>query len=240
MRLEMDIGNTRIKWRLVEGEITHPSCAQTVDELRLPFEPVKEVWISSVADKAVNDQVNDLMRERYDVVPQYARVDVNSSSILCAYEHPERLGVDRWLALLAARDQCEGALIVVDVGSAVTIDLMMENQHCGGFIMPGYSMLQTTLLGQTARIKFEGLSTSVSPTGGRDTASCVSAGADLMFEGLAQSILSLKDRFDQSAQIVLTGGDAHRLESMLGPKDHPVLIADLVLEGLKLNERGLV
>jgi len=240
MRLEMDIGNTRVKWRLVTKEHKNPSIAQALNELDLPRLPIEHVWISSVASDEINEQVNDWINTLYSVDPVFARVDVVSSSMRCAYHQPEQLGVDRWLAMLASRHQFDGPLMVVDAGSAITIDLVDGDEHRGGFITPGFTMLQTSLLGQTAKIRFEGAYEIDEPLGGADTAGCVWSGAQLMFEGLAQSLLSLRDRFDPSALIVLTGGDAQRVLGSLSGIADVVYQSDLVLDGLQLNQQGVI
>jgi len=92
------------------------------------------------------------------------------------------------------------------------------------------------LLGQTANIRFEQEAKAL-PLGGVDTASCVASGADLVFAGLAHSILTLKAEFNEQARVLLTGGDASKLFEYLKSEQGVECIPSLVLDGLKLAER---
>lgn len=237
MRLELDIGNSRVKWRLVSDRVEREGVTRLVDP-QWPEALVDAIWISSVAASEVNARLSVELEQRYGCTPEFARVSHQCAGVRCGYVDVSRLGVDRWLVLLAAFHRDQGVpAIVVDAGSAVTIDLLAASgQHAGGFITPGYRMLQSTLLGQTANIRFE-QEAEPKPFGGVDTAGCVSSGAELVFAGLAQAILTLRADFNEQASILLTGGDAAKLFNYLKSEQGVECLPGLVLDGLSLAKR---
>ena len=93
----------------------------------------------------------------------------------------ESLGVDRWLALLAAhRHAPTEPLMVLDCGSAITLDLLVVGgRHLGGYIVPGLALMRSSLLSETAGVAVEALS-SVTSCPGRDTSTAVGHGLPLM------------------------------------------------------------
>ena len=237
MRLELDIGNSRVKWRLVSERVESEGVTKLIDP-QWPEASVDTLWVSSVAASEVNERLSAELKQRYGCAPEFARVSQERAGVCCGYDDVSRLGVDRWLVLLAAFHRAKGMpAIVVDAGSAVTIDLLAASgQHTGGFITPGYRMLQSALLGQTANIRFE-QEAEAQPFGGVDTAGCVSSGAELVFAGLAHSILALRADFNEQASILLTGGDALKLFEYLKSEPRVECLPNLVLDGLILAER---
>lgn len=237
MRLELDIGNSRVKWRLVSDQGERQGVT-TLAERHWPDSSLDAIWVSSVASTEVNEALSVELEQRYGCYPEFAKVSGYCSGVHCGYHDVSRLGVDRWLVLLAAfhREPCAPA-IVVDAGSAVTIDLLAsDGQHVGGYITPGYRMLQSALLGQTANIRFE-QEAKAQPLGGLDTASCVASGAELVFAGLANSIRTLRSDFDPQARVLLTGGDAEKLVEYLKSEQRVECLPNLVLDGLSLVQR---
>jgi type III pantothenate kinase len=237
VRLELDVGNSRVKWRLVSDRVEREG-ATTLINAQWPEASLDTIWISSVAASSVNEALNVELEQRYGCTPEFAIVSQQCAGVRCGYDDVTRLGVDRWLVLLAAF-QCERGVpaIVVDAGSAVTIDLLASGgQHAGGFITPGYRMLQSSLLGQTANIRFE-QEAKAQPFGGLDTASCVASGAEFVFAGLASSILTLRAEFNLQARILLTGGDADKLFAYLKSEQKVECLPNLVLDGLTLAEK---
>ena len=103
-------------------------------------------------------------------------------------------------------------------------------------------MQQRTLLGQTARVRFDQVQGDPLQ-GGIDTASCVASGAELVMRGLASQLQELAKQLVQpgvSSTIVLTGGDANHLQRYLSDTDNVVLIPELVMDGLSLAKRERV
>jgi type III pantothenate kinase len=150
--------------------------------------------------------------------------------VVNAYRNPEKLGVDRWLALIAVHRRTRAPACIVDCGTAVTFDgLDPEGRHLGGLILPGLRMMQDALLGHTQI----GL---LSPVDGvellaRDTAGAVTSGALFACAGLLELVVGrIARECGRVPEVVLTGSDGAKLQAVLetGSGYEP----DLVLQGL--------
>lgn len=229
MILLLDCGNSRVKWAIAEltgefrlqGDLAYPGLAAALTELLAAWPQVSQAAVGSVSRQA-QPALTELA-QRLPVFEAYSEAE--GGGITNAYPKPETLGVDRWLALLAARQRHQGELVVLDAGSAMTLDwLDARGQHQGGWIVPGI----WPQANQWAR-QF-GLSNWPPPTGplrvGQDTASCLLTGVEaLLIAWLRQS----GEQF-AGARWLLTGGDGARLSSYCDwPTDYYPL---LVLEGL--------
>ena len=140
------------------------------------------------------------------------------------------MGVDRWLAMLAARKRCSGRVCVVDAGSALTIDFVdADGLHQGGYIIPGPLLMERALLLDTGLVRFaEDVDYGLAP--GRSTAEAVRHGIALSQAGALH--LALKQPPAEGANLLFCGGGAESLMALAGcgGELHP----DLVFEGLQL------
>ena len=146
MILEIDCGNTRIKWRLVSASLSVESSG-SLSWLELQAGaypkvftalPVSRVRIGSVASSENTNSLVSAMQALFQLQPEIARVASPCSGIECHYQDLTKLGVDRWLAVLAAAAEFPSAdLVVVDAGSPITVDFVSPGVHRGGFIGPG-------------------------------------------------------------------------------------------------------
>jgi len=235
VNLLLDIGNSRIKWArrsgpgapLEAGEaIAHEGDLPTALSA-LPNSGLRSVGISHVLGSAREEALTEAVFTRFGLRPWFARSVAEARGLRNAYREPERLGVDRWLAMLGAWQFAARAWVVADAGTALTVDLIdARGQHLGGLIAAGLMTAQGALLGATRfptrdfdRIGIAGL--------GRDTESCVR-------QGVLQSVLGAIDRAaalaPNDAACIITGGDAETLLPSLGARwsYRPLL----VLEGL--------
>lgn len=234
-RLQFDLGNSRVKWRLLAGgEILVRGAGTLADRAwrDAPVSPVA-VEVASVASEATEAQLAAAVREQWGLDPWFARPVGCTGDLVSSYAEPERLGVDRWLAMLAARARCRERLCVVDAGSALTIDLVAaDGRHEGGYIVPGDALMQRALRGDTDRVRFEGSGRAdLSP--GTSTAACVHNGIALAMCGALSLALEAAEASGPRPHLFLTGGDAHRIVSVW-PALPVQLVDDLVLEGLAL------
>src|SRR5208337_55868 len=108
-----------------------------------------------VAGGAIERQIGAVARRAGWSPPRWVRSDARAAGIRNAYHEPWRLGVDRWVALIGARDFFPGhALLIVSVGTAMTIDLLdARGRHRGGLITPGPRLMIDALLERTAGIR---------------------------------------------------------------------------------------
>src|SRR5262245_61120913 len=135
--LAIDIGNTRLKWALYASPqpgaamISHGAVfLETIDELaegdwkKLP--PPSSMLGCNVAGDAVKRRIEEQL-EMWDIEPRWVVPSAHAAGVDNGYEHPARLGADRWVALIGARSHVvsSGTLrpaLVVMVGTAVTVD----------------------------------------------------------------------------------------------------------------------
>lgn len=226
--LLIDAGNTRIKWRLLkagqsqsEGVLTG-KLTEVVPSAWRSVGTIEQVLVASVIEqpvlqKLLEGQFSDKVNWLHHPLP-------SSAGFKHCYARPERLGVDRWLAMLGARSRSQKDLLVVDAGTALTIDLLSaSNEHQGGYIVPGVQMAQNALFKNTAKVKpfaDEQQAQQVAP--GKDTSACVLAGIQRQRLSLVQSVLNDYPQY----QPFVCGGDGLWLAQQLNLHYYNNLVLD--------------
>lgn len=240
--LEIDAGNTFVKWRMRcqgQSQAVQRWLTQDVREGRvlLPEDwfGVQQVrWVSVAGDEVDGWLQAAFQALAVPVVRAVARGQ--QSGLKNAYQNPQQMGADRWLAMLAVWQQLQDAFCVIDVGSAVTVDLVdRQGQHLGGYILPGLRLLQQSLLGQTAGVRWQTAETDESLVPGDSTAACVENGCRYQMAALLQYV-EQDCRERNILHIWLTGGDASRVASWC---PQAMLQETLVLDGLQCLEQDL-
>jgi type III pantothenate kinase len=234
--LLIDIGNSRFKWASWDGQRLQPGGAQPHHGdpatlfygLALP--PAKAVWVSSVLEAAVNGSLAAKMATHFGYTPRFARTEAQRDGLQVAYADPKKLGVDRWLAMLALWSEGRQAFCVAGAGTALTFDAVDDGgMHLGGLIAPGLLTAQKAVLTSTSFAA--NVQTHYTAGLGRDTDAGVRQGALHACVGLIQRAAHL----GSGAQFI-TGGDASALLPHLGGgwEWRP----NLVMEGLLVLARG--
>lgn len=237
--LECDLGNTRCKWRTVcagdvlqRGSFTHQ---QPGDDL-LHLTGIQRIRISSVAKANILQQFIDHLAP-LNVDCGIASASARVGRVTCAYSNPSRLGVDRWLAILAAYNKISGAVLVLDAGSALTADLVdTAGLHLGGYILPGLRLMQQSLLSDTGSVRFDESRRFSGLNFGESTLDGVQAGIlSAQVGSILVAINEAERRIGSDFAILLTGGDAKLLGDHLPSalSERIVLVPELVLDGLK-------
>ncbi|MGQ9427497.1 type III pantothenate kinase [Gilvimarinus sp. F26214L] len=241
--LDLDMGNTRLKWRyrtpariLSEGAVGYAQSA--LEELPNPPRDLQRIRIATVVRGEALERLLQACRERWRIEPELARVQDRCAGLTQGYEDKSRLGVDRWLATLAAHEATRSACVVVSCGTAVTADLVTAGGvHLGGYIVPGLGLMRAALFDGTHAVKVEEVAAPTSLAPGTDTDAAVSRGLLLMLQGLVEkAVLELRDR-GELPLVVVTGGDAEKLLPFLsGPHRSTEVLCrpNLVLDGLPL------
>lgn len=241
MILDLDIGNTLTKWRLKNIEsntIMDRGAIWTRDRWEdsdnIPdFRDIKLMRVSNVAGKEVLIEVERIAR-RFRVPLHVARSTERFAGVRNAYKEPDRLGVDRWLGVLAGYNSF-GACFVVDCGSAITIDIVEEQGgHLGGYIAPGIRLMKESLKLGTRNVpvdpdeSHQGLMTP-----GGATNEAVSHGIYLAALGqITLAYQQIRQELQRDLPIILTGGDAFLVAGGLAM---PTLCwPDMVYAGLEL------
>jgi type III pantothenate kinase len=229
--LLLDIGNSAIKWRLASasGLLSEGGRADDVATLSTMLEgrDWQRVAIASVAADHRDATLAEVATAGRPAEVHYATSDAELMGLRNRYPAPQSLGVDRWLAMLAAWHHLGGPLCVVDAGTAITLDLIArDGMHQGGFILPGAELMHRSLGMSTGKIRVNSLTApAVAP--GEDTAACVSGGIWLAVKGLLGAALGAYPEH----RFVLTGGGAAGLLTLTPWIEHQ---PDLVMEGLRL------
>lgn len=229
MILELDCGNSRIKWRLWPAGQSGQLDWRDLDGGQNPWSglpAVDAVRLASVASADRTALLIGQLRQITGCEPWQAQVQASADGVACGYREAGRLGVDRWLAVLAAARRWPGEpLMVVDAGSAITLDALVPGRHLGGFIGPGLQMMRRALYADTGAVKVPELLPGLPPAPADHTQAAVSGALHLMSLGLVQQA---RERFLPGARLVCTGGDGAWLAQACGG----AYVADLVLDGL--------
>jgi type III pantothenate kinase len=156
MILELDIGNSRVKWRQLsaDGKVINQGVVPGAKE----FQQLSELSLKPNAIRACSvrkgetyNELKDWLESKYGMPVHSAFVKRDWAGVSIQYKDPERLGVDRWLAMLAAYSSVKGACIIVDAGTALTIDVLaIDGAHQGGYILPGLGLMRASLEQNTA------------------------------------------------------------------------------------------
>ena len=251
MKLLIDIGNTRIKWATlvngafeVSGELVHRGQDPSgVLEFLGQFDTKPDsVRAANVAGDTMRKAIADAVYARWKLAIEFAQTQASAGPIRNGYHDYRQMGVDRWLAILAAFERYHQPVCVVDVGTAVTIDQVDgAGVHLGGLIVPGLDLMRRALVSDTGDI--ENWVGARSEGGeiedlifGRSTAEAIDGGGLTAICGLIERCKErLSSQYGDSV-LVLTGGDAGRIMPKISTQlDHRPL---LVLEGLVIYSPG--
>lgn len=242
--LLLDVGNSRIKWGLLAGGNIHKTGHISQQRIRenglqvltrkLPRR-VDEVFVSNVAGTSFATRLSGVVGMHCDCDVRFARSQKEGWGLRNGYAQPRRMGVDRWVAMVGAWAEFHDACLVIDVGTAVTLDAIDETgAHLGGQIIPGSSTMVNALSAATSDIP----TVRPLPKGGRASLQMFGQStAAAVREGVQNAIVGAVDRAFGTLQsnsceptVVLTGGDASRILGALAST--PVHRPHLVLQGL--------
>ncbi|MEO7068347.1 MAG: type III pantothenate kinase [Rhodanobacter sp.] len=242
MRLLLDLGNTRLKWALAEPASQAWVAQGAVDwqddvaaalasawaGMALPV----EVVAASVVASARETELAAIVFRLLGAAPLWMRTPASACGVINAYPEPQRLGVDRFLALLAAYADQRAPCVVVNVGTALTLDaLTADGLHLGGLIAPSPALMQQALSTAAARVPLTREGTVVELAD--NTADAVASGCWQAAVALVERFaMRMTDRLGGAPSLILGGGDAERLASLLSVPAH--VSSDAVLRGLAL------
>jgi type III pantothenate kinase len=240
VELFMDFGNSAVKWatgeELTQGGVHRQASKEPVNKLiaRLqPLEPPSQVHIATVLRSERLRELSAWMAASWQISPVFAQTRSAELGVVNGYRDPEQLGVDRWLGLLAGRAISKQPLLVVDCGTATTLDAMdAQGRHLGGAILPGLELFRHCLGAHTDLPELE----EPEETGGfaTDTATGIAFGAMLATTSSIEAMLErVRALSDGDADCLLTGGSAGRVADHLSSPFR--LVPNLILQGLRLQ-----
>ena len=242
--LAIDIGNTRLKWALYASPqpgaavISHGAVfLENIDELSetdwklLP--PPSSMLGCVVAGEAVRRRVEEQL-EMWDLSPRWVVSSAHEAGVSNGYDHPARLGADRWVALIGARGHvlargpARPALVVM-IGTAVTVDALdKDGRFLGGLILPGHGIMLKALESGTAGLRV--------PTGEvmrfpANTSDALTSGGNYAITGAIERMhRHLAEHCGEKPVTLVTGGAGWKVSPHLDV-DHE-LIESLIFDGL--------
>ncbi|MFK5949932.1 MAG: type III pantothenate kinase [Methylococcales bacterium] len=245
MKLLIDIGNTRIKWATEENKIFSNSLAvehnqydfiNLIQQAWIKIGVPKVIAVSCVSRVEIAKQLIELAKNIWPATSIIVAKSLSSGfSVTNAYKDANKLGVDRWLGLIALQHYYPGNSIVVDCGTAITIDALNNHGvHLGGVISPGLALMQQALFQGTERLSIINQTFSVGLS--NFTESAIYSGTVYAAVGLIEKVVA--DVCDNCQTLVLTGGDAELLAQHLNCK--AILEPDFIVKGLALYSEGKV
>lgn len=240
MRLLLDLGNTRLKWALQsahaggwagEGALEwQPDMAAALASAWAELPSPAQVVAASVVAGEREAQVAEAVQRRFTLEPRWLRTPAAACGVRNAYAEPQRLGVDRFLAMVAAHADGLAPCVLAGLGTALTLDALTgDGQHLGGLIAPGPRLMQQSLVGATARIR---------PERAGQILELADNTPDAVASGCWQATVALVERFHArmaprlggAPQLLLAGGDAVQLLPLLSLPAR--LSQDAVLRGV--------
>ena len=229
-QLLIDAGNTRLKWCLLRGKKTArvqalawsaASAARAARRIMSTGSGVTRILVCSVAGVRLERALRRAARAAHLPAPLFIRSARRAAGVRNGYVDPWRLGADRWVALIGARalkPRC--ALCVVDIGTALTLDLLDDSgRHRGGLLLPGPTLMVDALLRQTAGIRRRAQQPPprrAAAVFARSTRGGLQSGSELAAAALIErAMLEARSLLGRKPQLLLAGGGAARVAARL-------------------------
>ncbi len=242
--LTIDIGNTRLKWALFDAArpgaaplahgavfLEHIDGLAEGDWANLP--PPDQLIGCNVAGDAVRRRVEEQM-ELWDLLPRWVVPSNEAGGIRNGYDHPTRLGADRWVALVGAWAHARqrgwaGPVLTVMVGTAVTVDALdCEGNFLGGLILPGHGIMLRALEAGTAGLRVPTGEVVDFPTNTSDA--LTSGGTFAIIGAIERQVRTLQRLTGLAPMVLMTGGAGWKVAPAL---DAPHELVDgLIFDGL--------
>ena len=247
MLIVIDAGNTRVKWAQMQDDgrlkamqaATHATVAAS--SLKTTLAQADKVVIANVAGEVVEQQLREMIPKDVEVV--FAIAQDEACHVVNQYEKKETLGIDRWAAVIAAWNMNKQPTVVINAGTAITIDAIARDgktkkgTYMGGIILPGLQLMYAALNESAAQLSIN--STGKLTDFPNNTQDAITTGCMSAIVGAV--VLQLKKLEKHSAflpKVVISGGDAVKIAEALTPQLKRVVMAEnLVLQGLGLIEK---
>ena len=242
--LLMDIGNTRIKWGVLENRALSgiDSLSITLSRdfdlkslfLSVPSD-VKSIVASCVLSKETQVKLAESFSNHFKLVVKFIEPINRFSGLTNGYNNPSKLGADRWAAMVGAHNEFGGNILVVDMGTAITIDYInAEGMHKGGQILPGlksfFNILDQSTGSINTKINISDTAAQYIKKWGKNTDDAIISGAMSAISGAINAAVFSFRIEDSMPSLILTGGDAIYFKDVF---DYSLSYRpNLVLEGL--------
>jgi type III pantothenate kinase len=247
MILAIDAGNSRVKWGWWEDDaasgsrwtsiatvslIEFAASSDHINPFSITHEDPERIVISNVAGEGAHQLLVN-WTSIFDAEPLWLHGEAERCGVRNRYERPEQLGPDRWAALVAARAVHTGPCLVVNAGTATTIDMLSgDGVFLGGAILPGVDLMRFVLHEHTGRLPIQEGKYRDAP---RNTIDAIETGSRHAQSGAVERMYRA---MGGSPLCIVSGGAGRQLLDLLPFQSR--YIENLVLDGLAriaLSER---
>ena len=242
--LAIDVGNTRLKWALYEAPHPQASVLASGAEFLENIDRLAETsWVELaapsrmlgciVAGEAVRRRVQEQM-DLWDIAPQWVVPSLQEAGLRNGYDHPSRLGADRWVAMIGAwrrllRSGPPRPAVVVMVGTAVTVEAIdAQGQFLGGLILPGHGIMLRALESGTAGLHVPTGEVRPFPT---NTSDALTSGGTYAIAGAVERMVQhVRQHCQQEPACYMTGGAGWKMAPSMSLSFE--LVDNLIFDGL--------
>ena len=242
--LALDVGNTRLKWAryeaarpgaklLEQGAVFLENIDKLADDEWRDMPPPTAILGCIVAADAVKRRVAEQM-EHWDVLPRWVVSSAHEAGLINGYDHPARLGADRWVAMIGARHRllARGSTkpcVVVMVGTAVTVEAIdASGRFLGGIILPGHGIMLRALESGTAGLHVPTGDVRDFPT---NTSDALTSGGTFAIAGAVQRMIdNVRRHCGEVPECIMTGGAGWKMAPSMSVKFE--LVESLIFDGL--------
>ena len=242
--LALDVGNTRLKWAqyaapvagsavLAQGAVFLENIDKLVDEVWCNLPAPTRILGCIVAGDAVKRRVEEQM-ELWEVAPRWVVSSAQEAGVSNGYDHPARLGADRWVAMIGARHRLltrgvHKPCVVVMVGTAVTVEAIdASGKFLGGIILPGHGIMLRALESGTAGLHVPTGEVRDFPT---NTSDALTSGGTFAIAGAVQRMVENTTRHcGEKPECIMTGGAGWKMAPSMSVEVE--LVEGLIFDGL--------
>jgi type III pantothenate kinase len=235
MNVLIDIGNTRIKYLCEQNQNLGEVHTIPIQELCNEFfvkhwGNARNIIIASVGEQQLAAKISKLAAS-YNIRVEQVHSEYSKNGVTSAYTEFTKLGVDRWLTLLAcAKYYSNHSVVIIDAGTATTIDLLdATGIHHGGWIIPGLNTMINSLLRQTSQIKLETMN-APSTNFANSTSDNVNNGSLVSTLATIEYAVKKAGEIVSAPCLIITGGNAKLLYDHLAID--AILDEKLIFKGL--------
>lgn len=242
--LALDVGNTRLKWAQYDAPVNGAKLLaqgavflENIDKLGegewRTTTPPSRILGCIVASDAIKRRVIEQM-DLWDVAPRWVVSSVQEAGLSNGYDHPARLGADRWVAMIGAHHRLlargiRKPCVVVMVGTAVTVDAVdASGKFLGGIILPGHGIMLRALESGTAGLHVPTGEVRDFPT---NTSDALTSGGTFAIAGAVQRMVeNLTQHCGETPACIMTGGAGWKMAPSMSVSFE--LVDSLIFDGL--------
>jgi len=246
MKLLIDIGNSSVNWAMEEGGRFTVDGAFRYDKNNFDkslqdnlsnLDTPTHILVANVAGDKVFDHLKDWVKQQWELECWQPSVSAKFNQLNNSYNNTQEMGIDRWLAMIAAWEKYQAALCIVGCGTALTIDSIdPRGNHLGGYIIPGIELMQQALITKTECINVTS-NNQASIDYAQNTQAAINNGAFLAATAIIDRVvMDLSNKQQALPKCIIFGGMSELISPLLNdPFEHE---PNLVLSGLLVAHKA--